>query len=134
MRFDIACEGKQVEVEGSMLRLERAEEGSNIGWHLETLRVYPQPCTQGVEVLKSTAAACVSHGVCSAKDMAHMEPRCIEKGRHCMQVKSRRERVRLKHHTQKVTKGVVEGCNCGNKGHEFECGNAVGTTCGGREG
>eukprot|EP00965_Chrysotila_dentata_P166067 5483088-Pleurochrysis_carterae.AAC.1 len=31
MRFDIACKGGQVEVEGPMLRCERAEEGSNIG-------------------------------------------------------------------------------------------------------
>eukprot|EP00965_Chrysotila_dentata_P166068 5483088-Pleurochrysis_carterae.AAC.2 len=33
-----------------------------------------------------------------------------------------------------MTKGVVKGCKCGNKRHEFECGDAVGTTSGGQEG
>eukprot|EP00965_Chrysotila_dentata_P068000 2249194-Pleurochrysis_carterae.AAC.10 len=83
-------EGEQVEVEGSVLRCEKAEKGSNIGWHVETLRVHPKSCTQGVEVLKTTTAARISHGVSSAKDMADMEPRLlIEKGRHCMQVLKR---------------------------------------------
>eukprot|EP00965_Chrysotila_dentata_P088163 2911019-Pleurochrysis_carterae.AAC.1 len=36
MRFDIAREGEQIKVEGPMLRCERAEEGSNMGRHVET--------------------------------------------------------------------------------------------------
>eukprot|EP00965_Chrysotila_dentata_P076727 2533178-Pleurochrysis_carterae.AAC.1 len=74
MRFDIAREGEQVEVKGPMLRYERAEEGGNMGRHLETLRVYPESHTQGIQVLKPTAAACVSHEVRSAKDVAYVEP------------------------------------------------------------
>eukprot|EP00965_Chrysotila_dentata_P232486 6198994-Pleurochrysis_carterae.AAC.3 len=55
---------------------ERAKEGSNIEWHVETLRVYTKPCEHGVEGLKATTAARISHGVSSAKDMlADMEPR-----------------------------------------------------------
>ena len=87
MRLDIAREGKQVEVKGPMLRCKRAEEGSNMGRHLETLRVYSESRTQGVQVLKPTAAACVSHGICRAKNMADVEPRFgLEEGRHRMQV------------------------------------------------
>eukprot|EP00965_Chrysotila_dentata_P086586 2859123-Pleurochrysis_carterae.AAC.2 len=150
--FDSTSEGEQVEVEGSVLRCEKAEEGSNIGWHVETLRVHPKPCTQDVDVRKATTAARISHGVSSAKGMADMEPRLrIEKGRHCMQilkrtlrrivlcfvvcqVESRRKRVRLEHHTRKETKGVVKGSNSGNKRHQFERGDAVGATRGSREG
>eukprot|EP00965_Chrysotila_dentata_P104062 3436525-Pleurochrysis_carterae.AAC.4 len=84
--------------------------------------------------------------------MADMEPRLgTEEGRHCMhvfkrtlcriilclvicQVESRRKRVRLKHHTRKVAKGVVKGCNSGDKRHEFERDDAVGAARGRREG
>eukprot|EP00965_Chrysotila_dentata_P255252 6212156-Pleurochrysis_carterae.AAC.2 len=151
MLFDITREGEQVEVEGSMLRCEKAEEGGNVRWHVETLRVYPKPCTQGVDVVKATTAARVGHGVSSAKDVADLEPRLpSEKGRHGMQVlkrtlrrivfcfvicqvESRRKRVRLEYYTRKPTEGVVKGCNSGNERHEFERGDAVGATCGSRE-
>eukprot|EP00965_Chrysotila_dentata_P255333 6212182-Pleurochrysis_carterae.AAC.3 len=136
--FGSTLEGEQVVDEGSMLGCEKAGEGSIIGWRVETLR---RPRLHAG-----------SHGVSSAKDAAYMEPRLrAEKGRHCMQVlkrtlrrivrcfvvrqvESRSERVRLEHHTRKVTKGVVKGCNRGNNRDEFMRGDSVGTTRGSREG
>eukprot|EP00965_Chrysotila_dentata_P093324 3083312-Pleurochrysis_carterae.AAC.1 len=55
---------KQAIVEDSVLWDKGAEEGSDVGRHLEqALRVHSEPRAEGIELLKASAAASISHGI-----------------------------------------------------------------------
>eukprot|EP00965_Chrysotila_dentata_P000332 11235-Pleurochrysis_carterae.AAC.1 len=75
MHFDVIGEREHVEVESPALGRERAEEGSDIGRHLEAFEVHTEPRTEGEELLKVAVTARVGHEAGCAEDVAHMELR-----------------------------------------------------------
>eukprot|EP00965_Chrysotila_dentata_P213337 6187565-Pleurochrysis_carterae.AAC.3 len=69
--LDVARQGKQIKVEGSVLRYQLFEEGGNIRRYRETLWVHAKSRPKGIELLKAATAARVSLRVGRAKDVAH---------------------------------------------------------------
>eukprot|EP00965_Chrysotila_dentata_P005096 166925-Pleurochrysis_carterae.AAC.1 len=82
--FDVARQGKKIKTEGSVLWYQLFEEGGNIRRCREALWVHAKPRTEDIELLKAARAACVSHRIGLAKDVAHVEARLggKEQGRH----------------------------------------------------
>eukprot|EP00965_Chrysotila_dentata_P184076 6078113-Pleurochrysis_carterae.AAC.1 len=77
VHLDITGEREQVEVEGPVLRHERAEEGCDIGRHARA---------EGLKFLNAATAARISHRIGRAKNVTHMQLRLGgEKGRQGVQ-------------------------------------------------
>eukprot|EP00965_Chrysotila_dentata_P213419 6187613-Pleurochrysis_carterae.AAC.5 len=102
---------------------------------LVVLWVHFEPCVEGIELLQAAAAACISHGVDRAKDVAHMEARLGgEKGRHDTQISKRTLRclvlrsVVRQHDAREVTEELMRGRNGGHQRHDLKCHNAFSPT------